>query len=194
MNIMTEEEKRKIDMVQKMFGGSVSIGQFVNGNGIYIEKVENNYRNQPDSSKQDGGQQESSAKAAGGNHASGRRQESLFVAADGTGDECLAREKAKEFKSFLVSRGLDTEQLSSRKDSSINRAFLAFFKRWQGEGLIPKNFTGSRAAFRFLHEDCGIESEVAMESFANVMIKWMRDFPDNDSMEKLVSGFYEESA
>ena len=42
---MATDNLKNVEFIQKLFGtGTVNIEQFVNGNGIYVEKIENHYQ------------------------------------------------------------------------------------------------------------------------------------------------------
>ena len=194
---MTEDEIKNIDMVKKLLGGgNINIEQFVNGNGIYVEKIENHYQSGSSPKDEAATEEEKpednpSPKPAS---SSGRRKEALFVNQRENGkDEELTRDKAYEFKAFLTQHHWASRKLDSKRESPINRAFLAFYKRWQREELISRGVANTRAVFRFLNDDCGIRNEVTIETFSNVMRKWLADgIPEDEEMDRLIADFYRE--
>ena len=187
---MATDNLKNVEFIHKWFGtGTVNIEQFVNGNGIYVEKIENHYQTATPKAEQEEASKNKSTKPP---FSSGRKQEELFIdAQENNKDEKLTKTKAEEFVRFLKEHHWASLKLDAKKESHINQAILAFYKKWQSEGLIAKCFYNARAIFRFLNEDCGISNDVTIETFANAMRKWLQDIPKNEVMENLVDVFYE---
>ena len=199
---MTDEEKIKYakNLLSSLKGNeqvNICIGNQQNnlyscGGNVYYDKPDKENA-APSETAQESAEKSSATCSSKKASSVGRKQEGLFQFQENGKNEEMTERKAKEFIDFLKIHHWSSKKLDTKKDSCINQAFLAFFDRWQKEGLIVKSFSNGRAVFRFLNEDCGISTDVTKETFANAMRLWLQDNMANEEMILRVDDFYEQS-
>ena len=62
----------------------------------------------------------------------------------------------------------------STRDDAINKAVVCFVRIWKEQELTASKPSG-RAIFRFLTQDCGLKTEITIESYANKMNEWLKE-------------------
>ena len=80
------------------------------------------------------------------------------------GDEELQQCRASLFVTFLKQHNRSSEKINCKTDSYINRAFVAFYRKWEWKGG-KKPLPNGSACFRFLTNYCKLEDDVEMKSY-----------------------------
>lgn len=89
-------------------------------------------------------------------------------------DEELQQCRASQFVTFLKQHKKSSEKVNCKKDAYINRAFVAFYRKWSlkdGRKSLPN---GS-ACFRFLKDSCKLEVDVEMKGYGDFIRKRISD-------------------
>jgi len=98
---------------------------------------------------------------------------------EGKKDEVLTQEMAKLFVEFLKKHNSSTKKIDLNKENYVNRAFVAFYRKWKQEGRVvfPPN---CYACYRFLKEDCKLHMEKGINVYANALRKWINETSKSD--------------
>ena len=85
----------------------------------------------------------------------------------------LTQCEKRRFLHYLSKHSLDDRMLVSTRDDAINKAVVCFVRIWKDQELTASKPSG-RAIFRFLTQDCGLKTEITIESYANKMNEWLK--------------------
>lgn len=85
----------------------------------------------------------------------------------------LTQYEKRRFLHYLSKHSLDGRMLVSTRDDAINKAVVCFVRIWKEQELTASKPSG-RAIFRFLTQDCGLKTEITIESYANKMNEWLK--------------------
>lgn len=86
----------------------------------------------------------------------------------------LTQCEKRRFLHYLSKHSLDGRMLVSTRDDTINKAVVCFVRIWKDQELTASKPSG-RAIFRFLTQDCGLKTEITIESYANKMNEWLKE-------------------
>lgn len=86
----------------------------------------------------------------------------------------LTQCEKRRFLHYLSKHSLDGRMLVSTRDDAINKAVVCFVRIWKDQELTASKPSG-RAIFRFLTQDCGLKTEITIESYANKMNEWLKE-------------------
>lgn len=91
------------------------------------------------------------------------------------GDEELQISRASQFKDFLKKHKRFSGKLNCKKDDYINRAFVAFWRKWEWKDGKEPQPNGS-ACFRFLTGYCELDGDdVSMKGYGDFIRKRISD-------------------
>lgn len=82
------------------------------------------------------------------------------------------REKAR-FLEYLKQHKMGKRKIFCDQSDLLNQVTVCFVIRWKEMGLTAPNPSG-RAVFRFLREECGLQTEVTIKAYANKMNIWLK--------------------
>lgn len=85
----------------------------------------------------------------------------------------LTQCEKRRFLHYLSKHSLDGRMLVSTRDDAINKAVVCFVRIWKDQELTASKPSG-RAIFRFLTQDCGLKTQITIESYANKMNEWLK--------------------
>lgn len=85
----------------------------------------------------------------------------------------LTQCEKRRFLHYLSKHSLDGRMLVSTRDDAINKAVVCFVRIWKEQELTASKPSG-RSIFRFLTQDCGLKTEITIESYANKMNEWLK--------------------
>lgn len=85
----------------------------------------------------------------------------------------LTQCEKRRFLHYLSKHSLDGRMLVSTRDDAINKAVVCFVRIWKDQELTASKPSG-RSIFRFLTQDCGLKTEITIESYANKMNEWLK--------------------
>ncbi len=114
----------------------------------------------------------------------GRPFSGMFIGADGQEDRALRRQEQAHVEEVLKAHCLYSRQLCCEKNDTLNRYVVGFVRYWREKKMIPRS-TPTAAIYRFLTEDCGLESSVQQQAITNRWSDYLRE--ENYGMEE----FYE---
>lgn len=86
----------------------------------------------------------------------------------------LTQCEKRRFLHYLSKHSLDGRMLVSTRDDAINKAVVCFVRIWKDQELTASKPSG-RAIFRFLTQDCGLKTQITIESYANKMNEWLKE-------------------
>lgn len=86
----------------------------------------------------------------------------------------LTQCEKRRFLHYLSKHSLDGRMLVSTRDDAINKAVVCFVRIWKEQELTASKPSG-RAIFRFLTQDCGLKTQITIESYANKMNEWLKE-------------------
>lgn len=86
----------------------------------------------------------------------------------------LTQCEKRRFLHYLSKHSLGGRMLVSTRDDTINKAVVCFVRIWKDQELTASKPSG-RAIFRFLTQDCGLKTEITIESYANKMNEWLKE-------------------
>lgn len=86
----------------------------------------------------------------------------------------LTQCEKRRFLHYLSKHSLDGRMLVSTRDDAINKAVVYFVRIWKEQELTASKPSG-RAIFRFLTQDCGLKTEITIESYANKMNECLKE-------------------
>lgn len=85
----------------------------------------------------------------------------------------LTQCEKRRFLHYLSKHSLGGRMLVSTRDDAINKAVVCFVRIWKDQELTASKPSG-RSIFRFLTQDCGLKTEITIESYANKMNEWLK--------------------
>ncbi len=148
-------------------------------NGKLTDKVGDEH---PDGAASDGAVADQGE--AHGNDSKASRQHYLFVEGDSSWkeqgkrrnpyreNEPVRRRERDRLLRYLSLHKMGSRSLTTQQGDTLNSIVASFLVVWRRNGWIAKDFSG-RAAWRFLHDDCGIVSETTQQSYANKIKEWV---------------------
>lgn len=89
-------------------------------------------------------------------------------------NEMVRRRERDRFLQYLSLHKMGNRPLTTQQDDTLNSIVAGFLIVWRNNGWIAKSFSG-KAVHRFLHDDCGIRSEVEPSSYANKITQWVKE-------------------
>lgn len=87
-------------------------------------------------------------------------------------NEPVRRRERDRLLRYLSLHKMGSRSLTTQQGDTLNSIVASFLVVWRRNGWIAKDFSG-RAAWRFLHDDCGISSEPTQQSYANKIKEWV---------------------
>ena len=87
-------------------------------------------------------------------------------------NEPVRRRERDRLLRYLSLHKMGSRSLTTQQGDTLNSIVASFLVVWRRNGWIAKDFSG-RAAWRFLHDDCGIASETTQQSYANKIKEWV---------------------
>lgn len=87
-------------------------------------------------------------------------------------NEPVRRRERDRLLRYLSLHKMGSRSLTTQQGDTLNSIVASFLIVWRRNGWIAKDFSG-RAAWRFLHDDCGIASETTQQSYANKIKEWV---------------------
>ena len=97
----------------------------------------------------------------------GRKKQYLFTDGDPTVENTKVRDQERDrFLLYLSEHKLMSKELTCNKKDTLNDVVTCFIKEWRDRGLIAKEPSGG-AIFRFLKEECGLDTYVTESSYSN---------------------------
>lgn len=157
--------------------------------GIGIQVVNGKLATSADGKQPDGSASDGTVADHGEAHASdpkAPRQQYLFVEGDPSWraqgkrrnpyreNESVRRRERDRLLRYLSLHKMGGRALTTQQGDTLNSIVASFLVVWRRNGWIAKDFSG-RAAWRFLHDDCGIASETTQQSYANKIKEWVED-------------------
>ena len=116
----------------------------------------------------------------------GPRKQFLFIEGDASWEKegkrrnitkentVVSHRERDRLQKYLKEHNMSSRPLTTEKNDTLNSIVASFLIVWRDNGWISKNFSGS-AVHRFLHDECGIRTEVNEQSYANKITKWVKD-------------------
>ena len=98
----------------------------------------------------------------------GPRKQSLFT------DKKVRNEEKQRFMRYLNDHKMSNRRLTCEKNDTLNDVVTCFVIKWQDKGLTAKSPSGG-AIFRFLTEECDLQSEVTGQSYSNKIKERLRE-------------------
>lgn len=89
-------------------------------------------------------------------------------------DTEVRRRERDNLLKYLSLHNMGKRNLTTRQNDTLNYIVESFLVVWKNKGLIDKYFSGN-AVYRFLHEECGIKTEIDEQSYANKITPWVRE-------------------
>lgn len=137
------------------------------------------YQGKPQDKKQESKDKtpQSTSKTSSSSKPSPSKLKPLFVHdADNAWEEnaVVRRRERDRFMKYLSLHKMGNRELTTTKDDTLNSIVACFLIVWRDNGWIAKDFSGN-AVHRFLHEECGIRSGISEQSYANKIVKWVKD-------------------
>lgn len=105
-----------------------------------------------------------------------RSRKPLFQKADNAREENIEvrRRERDNLLKYLSLHNMGGRFLTTRQDDTLNSIVASFLVAWRDKNLIAKDFSGN-AVHRFLHDECGIKTEVDEQSYANKITQWVKN-------------------
>lgn len=82
-------------------------------------------------------------------------------------DESTRKREKNRFMNYLSAHKLGNNRLCCNKEDKLNKAVLCFLKEWEQRGMLDANGVSGAAVFRFLHDDCGLKSDLVAKTYGN---------------------------
>ena len=105
-----------------------------------------------------------------------RKQKPLFPQANNPREEDteVRRRERDNLLKYLSLHNMGGRFLTTRQNDTLNYIVESFLVVWRNKNLIAKEFSGN-AVHRFLHDECGIKTEVDEQSYANKITQWVKN-------------------
>lgn len=108
------------------------------------------------------------------NTSPGPRKQFLFIDGRATVENVSVRNREKDrFLCYLSDHKMGSRRLVAVKGDGLNKVVVCFLVLWREKGLVAEKPSGG-AVFRFLTEECGLQTDVTIESYANKVRDWLR--------------------
>lgn len=105
----------------------------------------------------------------------GPRKQSLFTNNKPNEDNKKARNEEKQrFMRYLNDHNMSSRKLTCKKNDTLNDVVTCFVIKWQDEGLTAESPSGG-AIFRFLTDECNLQSDVTEQSYSNEIKERLRN-------------------
>lgn len=103
-----------------------------------------------------------------------RKQKPFFLKNDNTKEENkeVRQRERDRFLHYLSLHSMGNRPLTTQQDDTLNSIVASFLVVWRKKGWIARDIS-ARAAWRFLHDDCGLKSEATQQSYANKIKEWV---------------------
>ena len=97
----------------------------------------------------------------------GQKTQYLFTDGDPTVENTKVKNRERDrFLRYLSEHKLTSRSLTCKKDDLLNDVVTCFIKEWRDRGWIADKPSGG-AIFRFLKEECGLDTYVTESSYSN---------------------------
>ena len=97
----------------------------------------------------------------------GQKTQYLFTDGDPTVENTKVKNRERDrFLRYLSEHKLTSRSLTCKKDDTLNDVVTCFIHEWRDKGWTAREPSGG-AIFRFLTEECGLETEVSGDSYSN---------------------------
>ena len=105
-----------------------------------------------------------------------RSRKPLFQKADNAREENIEvrRRERDNLLKYLSLHNMGNHSLTTQQGDTLNSIVASFLVVWRDKNLIAKDFSGN-AVHRFLHDECGIKTEVDEQSYANKITQWVKN-------------------
>lgn len=102
------------------------------------------------------------------------KQKPFFLKTDNTKEENkeVRQRERDRFLRYLSLHNMGNRTLTTQQDDTLNSIVASFLIVWREKGWIARNIS-ARAAWRFLHDDCGLKSDSTQQSYANKIKEWV---------------------
>ena len=91
-------------------------------------------------------------------------------------------EEKQRFMRYLNDHNMSSRKLTCKKNDTLNDVVTCFVIKWQDEGLTAESPSGG-AIFRFLTDECNLQSDVTEQSYSNEIKERLRN--ENYSVETM---------
>ena len=113
----------------------------------------------------------------------GPRKQSLFTNNKPNEENKKARNEEKQrFMRYLNDHNMSSRKLTCKKNDTLNDVVTCFVIKWQDKGLTAESPSGG-AIFRFLTDECNLQSDVTEQSYSNEIKERLRN--ENYSVETM---------
>lgn len=82
-------------------------------------------------------------------------------------DEPTREREKNRFMNYLSTHKLGNNRLCCNREDKLNKAVVCFLKEWKQRGMLDANGVSGAAVFRFLHDDCGLKSDLMAKTYGN---------------------------
>lgn len=89
-------------------------------------------------------------------------------------NEAVKNSEKARFLEYLKQHKMGKRKIFCNQSDLLNQVTVCFVIRWKEMGLTAPNPSG-RAVFRFLREECGLQTEVTIKAYANKMNIWLKE-------------------
>ena len=104
----------------------------------------------------------------------GPRKQSLFTSNKPNEENKKARNEEKQrFMRYLNDHNMSSRKLTCKKNDTLNDVVTCFVIKWQDKGLTAESPSGG-AIFRFLTDECNLQSDVTEQSYSNEIKERLR--------------------
>lgn len=105
----------------------------------------------------------------------GQQKQYLFIDERPTVENVQVRNEEKQrFMRYLSEHNLKGRKLTCVKTDTLNDVVICFVIKWKNKNITPKEPSGG-AIFRFLTEECNLQSEVTEQSYSNEIKERLRE-------------------
>lgn len=105
----------------------------------------------------------------------GQQKQYLFIDGRPTVENVQVRNEEKQrFMRYLSEHNLKGRKLTCVKTDTLNDVVICFVIKWKDKNITPKQPSGG-AIFRFLTDECNLQSEVTEQSYSNEIKERLRN-------------------
>lgn len=105
----------------------------------------------------------------------GQQKQYLFIDGRPTVENVQVRNEEKQrFMRYLSEHNLKGRKLTCVKTDTLNDVVICFVIKWKDKNITPKQPSGG-AIFRFLTDECNLQSEVTEQSYSNEIKERLRE-------------------
>lgn len=113
----------------------------------------------------------------------GPRKQSLFT------DKKTRNEEKQRFMRYLNDHNMSGRKLTCKKNDTLNDVVTCFVIKWQDKGLTAGEPSGG-AIFRFLTDECNLQSDVTEQSYSNEIKERLRSKNYTAETRKKVNPYF----